>query len=180
MLKKLLFSTLTILLAYSIAIVGYKANEPDKSMLTVSEFEDKNSGLDYDTLMQYTLSSGSSAIHYFVFYSENDDNSKYLQYNVLNPLEKDTNSRFQDLLEYVDVTDLENRPNTNQLKEEWHVSSTPALIACKVEDDHILIENALEWTAKKPLNEINVKQWLIKNGLYVNSQDDEIIAEPLQ
>lgn len=171
---------LTLLLVYSLAIVGYKAYEPDKSTLTTSMLTEKNSGLDYDTLTQYTLSSGSSAIHYFVFYSENDDNSKYLQFNVLNPLEKDANSRFQDLLEYVDVTKLEESLNTNQLKEEWHIAHTPALLACKVKGDHIIIENSLEWSQDKPLNEFNVKQWLIQNGLYLSTAEDEIIAEPLK
>lgn len=176
MLKKILFSLLTLLLVYSAGIIGYKSYEPDKTSLYVSALVNDVNNLDFDTLEEYTLNSGSSAIHYYLFVAPDNDDSAYLENTIMKQLKRDPNATGINLFEYVQIDDVEK--NAINMQKKWGVSSVPALLCVKVEDGKIVVVNVLENNNKQPLTIEDVKQWMIQNGLYQCSNSAEPIAQP--
>lgn len=176
MLKRIMFTCLTLLVIYSGVIVGYKIFEPE----TAEEIADSamtSQSLDYETLKDYTLNSGTSVTHYYFFGSSKTNDSLYVMNTVLRSVNRDTAVDLSSLIEYVDVAPLEDTMTTSQLNTDWTVTSYPAFVACQVQDGQIVILNKLEWNANSPMSEDNVIQWLIENGLYDGATPD-LIATP--
>lgn len=176
MLKKILFSLLTILLVYSGAIVGYKAHEPDKSALCSYMLLNNNESLDYNTIEDYTLNSGASSIHYYMFYDEDGANSAYLENTILKELAKDPLQDFTTLLEYVNVPNLSDPETPIKLQKKWGIDTLPALLVCRVQDHKIVIESTLQWNEKEPLTSEDVKMWMMQNGLFTYDESAQPIT----
>lgn len=173
MLKKILFTFMTLLMIYSSSLVGYKLFEPDQ-IYSHSYSDHQSSSLDYETLKQYTISGGSATIHYYFFYSTNSNDSLYVENSILPSVEKVTPINLEELIEYVDITDLEINMETNRLKADWDISSYPAFVSCQVIDGEIKILNKLEWNSKEPMSEYDVMLWLNENKLYQGAIPDSV------
>jgi hypothetical protein len=171
-----MFTFLTLLVIYSGVIVGYKIFEPENAE-EIADSAMTSSSLDYDTLKDYTLNSGASAIHYYFFGSSKTNDSLYVMNTVLRSVNRDTSVDLSTLIEYVDISSLEDTGTTQRLKDDWTVSTYPAFVACQVQDGQIVILNKLEWNANSPMSEDNIIQWLVENGLYDGSTPD-LIATP--
>ena len=164
MFKRLMYTVLTLLLLYSTAIVLYRINEPENNIAAFSDFS-SSTMLDYDTLSAYTKSSGASATHYYFFCSSENADCLYVENTVLKDAAAMTHLNLNQLIEFVDVTPLENNLNINRLKADWGISHYPAFIAVHNENGKINIENTLEWDPEKPLNAEQLTAWLTTNGL---------------
>ncbi len=164
MLKRILFTGLVLLVFYSAALVGYRLNEPEK--ITAESTPWTEQAITYDSLKDYTLNSGSAAIHYYFFCTAGSDDCMYMVNTVLPTVARDTNLDLSSLIEFVDVSSLENNMETNRLKEEWNISSYPAFVTCHVDQGKIVVDNAIESSVSAPLSAENVEDWLAKNNLY--------------
>lgn len=162
MLKKILFTFLTLLVIYSTSVVAYRIFEPrDNQYIT-----DTSSYLAYDSLKSYVESS-SQNIHFFMFYSAINNDSIYLKNTVFTNVEQDIGESLSNFIEIVDITDLDEKMETKRLSEDWQVSSYPALIAVTSnEDGSIQVTSKLEWTSKNSITAKDVENWLKENGLY--------------
>lgn len=167
MLKKLLFTFLVLLVLYSGIIVGYAVFEPtslDASMSNLSLYDI----IDYASVRDYTLSDQTGDIHYYFFCSPENNDCIYIQNTVLKTIESEEKIDLSSLLEYVDITDLVNNLEINTLKAEWSVNSFPAFIACHVEDDSIVIDQAISSSNNSILTKDEIKLWLIQSGIIQN------------
>ena len=179
MLKKILFTALTILVLYSAVIVGYKANEPEREDILSPSAAISNDAIDYSNLRDYTINSGEAAIHYYFFFSRNNQDCLYVANTVLTSVESSTGIDLDAILEYVDITSLEDNLQTSQLRTDWQVSSYPAFVTCRYENGNITIDNTLQWDPQHPLSASEFTDWLQLNGLYKNpNATDEPIATP--
>ncbi len=160
MLKKILFTFLTLLVIYSTCVVAYRIFEPRDNQSTT----DTSSMLAYDSLKSYVEDS-SSTIHYFFFYSALNNNSIYLKDTILTTVETDINKSLSSIIEVVDITELDQKMETKRLSEDWQVSSYPALVSVSYENNEIIINNKLEWTNDTSITAIDVEDWLELNGI---------------
>ena len=160
MLKKILFTFLTLLMIYSTCVVAYRIFEPRDNQSTT----DTTSMLAYDSLKSYVIDS-SSNIHYFLFYSALNNNSIYLKDTILTIVESDINKSLSNIIEVVDITELDQKMEIKRLSEDWQVSSYPAFISVSNDNGKIIINNKLEWTNEKAITTTDVEEWLKLNGI---------------
>lgn len=161
MLKKILFTFLTLLVVYSTCVVAYRVFEPRDNQAT----NDTSSMLAYDSLKSYVEDSNSS-IHYFFFYSAINNNSIYLKDTILTSVESEINKSLSSIIEVVDITELDQKLETKRLSEDWSVSSYPAFISVSYNNGEITVNNKLEWTNEKSITITDVINWLELNGIY--------------
>lgn len=177
MLKRILFTLTTLLVIYSGVLVAFRFNEPEHiSDENTSAFS--ANALDYDSLKEYTLSSGSSQIHYYFFCTALSNDCLYLENTVLNSVSNETDWNLSSLIEYVDISSLETDQQLSRLEREWEVSSYPAFLACHIEDRTIIVDNKLEWDSTHPINTEDVKRWLAENGMLDSYETVPPIATP--
>ncbi|MCR5228951.1 MAG: hypothetical protein K6D03_02385 [Solobacterium sp.] len=174
MAKRILFTFMVLLAIYSSIIIVYEMNRPDTENTGSA---DKVYVIDYESLTDYTLNSGASATHYYLFYSSHNNDCLYVADTVLRDAQAVSGVDLDNLIEFVDITELEDKLETYRLKEEWGITSYPALIACKNKFGAVHIENRLEWNSESPMNATDVIQWLMLNGLYDGS-NGELISTP--
>lgn len=160
MLKKILFTFLTLLMIYSTCVVAYRIFEPRDNQTTI----DTSSMLAYESLKSYVKDS-SSNIHYFLFYSALNNNSIYLKDTILNVVETDINKSLSNIIEVVDITELDQKMETKRLSEDWQISSYPAFVSVSNDNGEIIINNKLEWTNEKAITTTDVEEWLTLNGI---------------
>ena len=160
MLKKILFTFLTLLMIYSTCVVAYRIFEPRDNQSAT----DTTSMLAYDSLKSYVIDS-SSNIHYFLFYSALNNNSIYLKDTILTIVESDINKSLSNIIEVVDITELDQKMEIKRLSEDWQVSSYPAFISVSNNNGEIIINNKLEWTNEKAITTTDVEEWLKLNEI---------------
>lgn len=177
MIKRILISVFIIMLVYSAIVVGIKLFEPDV-IDTESESALHATALDYDTLKDYTLNSGTSASHFYLFSSIDNPDCLYVENTVLRNTQQTTGLNLSDLIEIVDITNLERTLTTNRLRTDWTVLSYPAFVACHVLEGQIIIDNTLEWNPDQPISSDELERWLTLNGIYEGYNNEEAIATP--
>ncbi len=159
---------MTVLLVCSAVLVGYRVFEPEYVGISDTP-EYLQTLVSYGSLREYTLSSGPSSIHYYYFCSVGNDDCEYVETTVIKSAARTTGIDLAALIEYVDISELENSLKTNRLKSDWGIGSYPALAAARTSGSEILIENILEWDTSSPLSETDLIRWLILNRLYDGS-----------
>ena len=173
MLKRILYIFNTLLVIWSAAFIGYIIFEPEAPDQTeVHDF--LNSIVNYEALKDYTLSSGPSAIHYYYFCSFENDDCRYLENTIMKSTARNTGVDLPSLIEYVDITALEQKLQTNRLKSEWNIGSYPAFVATRNNQDQIEVLNSLEWDPQSPISEADLTKWLLQNNLYQGAEPDTI------
>lgn len=162
MLKKVLFTFLTLLVIYSSCVIAYRIFEPRDNYAV----DQTTSYVAYDSLKPY-IENSSQNTHYLFFYSSINNNSVYLKDTIFSQVEQNTGKSLSSLFEFVDITEIDRNLETKKLSDDWQVSAFPALVAVTKEDDGTLtIKNKLEWTNDSPLTAQSVEDWLILNDLY--------------
>lgn len=177
MIKRILLSVFTFMAVYSAIVIGIKLFEPDV-IDTASDASQHATALDYNTLKDYTLNSGTSASHFYLFSSLDNSDCLYVENTVLKNARTATGLNLDDLIEIVDITDLERTFTTNRLRTEWTVLSYPAFVACRVNNGEIVIENTLEWDPNQPISSDDLERWLKLNGVYEGYNGEEAIETP--
>ncbi len=175
--KRILMTVLTLMLLYSTIVIGIKIFEPEKETAFGAEFQHA-SALDYDTLREYTISTGNAVTHFYLFSSADNNDCIYVENTVLKNAAASTGLNLEDLIDIVDITDLERTLTTNRLRTDWDVLSYPAFIACHVENGEIIIDNKLEWNPAQPISSEDLERWLKLNGVYEGDQIAEAIETP--
>lgn len=177
MIKRILISLFTVMVVYSAIIIGIKIFEPDQIDTDEAVFQHA-SALDYETLRDYTISSGAGVTHFYLFSSADNSDCIYVENTVLKNAAAATGMNLSDLIEIVDITDLERTLSTNRLRAEWGVLSYPAFIACHVEKGEIIVDNMLEWNPSQPISTDDIERWLKLNGVYEGYSGAEVIETP--
>lgn len=164
MFKKVVFSLLLLISAYSAAVVAFRVFEPKTDANVVEE----SAYLDYDSLKEYILSTGESVTHYLFFYSRNDNDCVYVKNTVLTSVNADTQLQIDRIIETVDITALEENMLSEKLTADWGIQRYPAFVAVSVKDGEPVVLNSLEYDGEIPLSAAQVEEWLRENGLSSN------------
>lgn len=172
--KRILFTFLTLLVIYSGILISYRMFQPDNADVYVYA-NNIEGALDFETLKDYTLSSGSSSIHYYLFFEQGDNDSIYVINTVFKAVESSIDMNLTNLIEYVDLGDGSSTDVLTELSSTWGVDTYPAFVACHVDGNEIVIDNTLTATSDQPISDSQLKQWLLLNNIYM---DESIIATP--
>ena len=175
MLKRIMFTLMILLVIYSGVFVGFRLFEPEQTDAG-SESAIASVSLDYETLKEYTRSTGNSTMHYYFFCSVDSNDCLYLENTVLKSVNNETENELMTLIEFVDVSGIDEKQLATRLKNEWGVSAYPALVACRNDNGEIVIDNTLEWNPQQPISIDDFRQWLALNKLY----DDYDILQPIE
>jgi len=167
MFKRILFTFLILLTIYSGICVGYRAFQPENADIYIYA-NNIDGALDLDSLKEYTISSSSSNIHYFLFFEQGDNDSIYVINTVLRDVQNSINMDLSGLIEKVDIGDGASLDRQNLLKSTWGIESYPAFVACHVNEGEIIIDNTLVSSKQQPINDDQLIQWLILNDIYNN------------
>lgn len=163
MAKRILFTLMTLLVSFSLALVVFVSSEPVAVADNISDV--LNNPLDYDTLQEYTISSGPSAIHYYYFCTADSNDCVYVANTVMKGARESVGSSVINLIEYVDLSGLDEEQRLTRLSNDWGISTYPAFVACHVENGQIVIDNSLLYEPDKPLSSEDLISWLSLNGL---------------
>ncbi len=165
MLKKISISVMGLILLASITLAGYKVFEPkstSKLETTINSFY-----IEFSNVKEYTLSGGNNTSHYYFFCIPEDNNCKYVYDSVfLSVKDKNNDVSLDTIFEYIDINDIKDKDNFHNLLNQWGISTYPALVSCKVENDKIVINNVLEYDEKNPLSDMDIINWMRLNGIY--------------
>lgn len=175
MLKRIMFTLMILLVLYSGIFVGFCLFEPEQADAG-SESAIASVSLDYETLKEYTRSTGNSTMHYYFFCSADSNDCLYLENTVLKSVNNETENELMTLIEFVDVSGIDEKQLATRLKNEWNVSAYPAFVACRNDNGEIVIDNTLEWNPQQPISIDDFRQWLALNKLY----DDYDILQPIE
>ena len=175
MLKRIMFTLMILLVIYSGVFVGFRLFEPEQADAG-SESTIASVSLDYETLKEYTRSTGNSTMHYYFFCSVDSNDCLYLENTVLKSVNNETENELMTLIEFVDVSGIDEKQLATRLKNEWGVSAYPAFVACRNDNGEIVIDNTLEWNPQQPISIDDFRQWLALNKLY----DDYDILQPIE
>lgn len=176
MLKRILFTFMTFLFLYSCILVGYRIFEPDNVEENETHFTDI--GLDFSSVKDYTLSSGQNSYHYYFFCSPFNNDCKYVEETLVKTVESETGIDMTKLIDYVDVTDLEEKMALYRLSSEWGIPSYPAFVSCHTDSETIFIDNIIAWDVNQPLSVEDIKRWLSDAGFYDYEATDAPIETP--
>ena len=161
MLKKIMFTLLSLIMIYSTAAVLYRIFEPESEINT----DTRTVSLDYDSLNEYLLSTGEGTIHYLMFSSTLSADCQYVLNTVIPTVNTDLNIQAESLIEIVDVTVLDKEMNINRLTADWGLSSIPSFAAVHIQDGTVIMDNTLESDPQKPMSAADLEGWLRQNGL---------------
>ena len=175
MLKRIMFTLMVLLVIYSGVLVGFRIFEPEQTDAG-SESAIATVSLDYETLKEYTRSTGNSTMHYYFFCTVDSNDCLYLENTVLKSVNNETENDLMSLIEFVDLSGIDEKQLTTRLKNEWGVSVYPAFVACRNDNGEIVIDNTLEWNPQQPISIDDFRQWLALNKLY----DDYDILQPIE
>ena len=175
MLKRIMFTLMILLVIYSGVFVGFRLFEPEQTDAG-SESAIASVSLDYETLKEYTRSTGNSTMHYYFFCSVDSNDCLYLENTVLKSVNNETENELMTLIEFVDVSGIDEKQLATRLKNEWGVSAYPAFVACRNDNGEIVIDNTLDWNPQQPISIDDFRQWLALNKLY----DDYDILQPIE
>ena len=175
MLKRIMFTLMILLVIYSGVFVGFRLFEPEQTDAG-SESAIASVSLDYETLKEYTRSTGNSTRHYSFVCSVDSNDCLYLENTVLKSVNNETENELMTLIEFVDVSGIDEKQLATRLKNEWGVSAYPAFVACRNDNGEIVIDNTLEWNPQQPISIDDFRQWLALNKLY----DDYDILQPIE
>lgn len=165
MLKKILFSLLSILMVYSTCVAAYRIFEPDIESVS----DDTSSFISYASLKEYIVSGGESSEHFLFFYNPLDSDSIYVRTSVIPDVESRTGLDLTSMIETVDLSGVlqENLPTS--LASDWGLADYPAFALVVLKDGEIVIDATLQPSASSPITTPILTQWLRDNGIYENN-----------
>jgi len=171
MLKKIMFTLLTLILIMSGAVILYRIFEPETQSTVTS------AKLDYDSLYEYLTSSSEGSAHYLLFVSEESIDSQYVLDSLLSSVQSDTGTQIGRIIEAVDITELERSMRTYKLKEDWGLTYYPSFLAVEIQDGVPVVQSSLEWNPDAPLSVEQVEEWLEDNGLITQKNERVDVQE---
>lgn len=161
MLKKILFSLLTLLITYSVCVAAYRFYEPRE------EYKESNSSsyISYASLKEYIVSAGESSEHLLLFFSPYDTDSEYVRSTLLSEVAKQTSLDLSSMIEIVDVSGINQENIMTTLSDEWGLSGYPSFAFVHLENNKPVVINKLEWSSTSPLTPQEIINWLKENGI---------------
>ncbi len=175
MLKKIMFTLLTLLCIYSAAAVIYKYYEPQIHVQPT----DSQSYIEYDSLSDYILSSADGTVHYLYFYDSRNADCIYVKNTIFTAVEKETRVSLADLIEIVSLSNLDQDTILRKLHDEWNVNSYPSFICISVNDRQASVDSILEWESDRMITSYEIEVWLTENGIDMGISDSmETVPTP--
>lgn len=175
MLKKIMFTLLTLLSIYSAAAVIYKYYEPQIHV----QPSDTQTYIEYDSLSEYILSSADGTVHYLYFYDSRNADCVYIKNTIFTTVEKETRVSLEDLIEIVSLSNLDQDKIERRLHDEWNVNSCPSFICISVNDRQASVDSILEWENDRMITPYEIEVWLTENGRDMGISDSmETVPTP--
>lgn len=180
MIKKLLITFMSLSLVTSTFLAFYCFYKPSEADASIDLVKNTNMVIPYETLPDYLKTSGDSATHYLFFCSFENDDCNYVQNTVMKSLDAEQGSSLFDVIEYVDVSKLEDDLAINQIKDDWGFNSYPAFVAITNTNNELNVENYLQWDNENPMSTRELKQWMVENNIWVGlfEEKDAVVIMP--
>ena len=172
--KKILFTFLFVLSAYSLVSACYHLFEPENDL-------DQSTDaliIDYKSLNDYILSGSEGTIHYVLFYDKRIQDSEYVRNTLLITVQNDTQVQLTKIIEIADTSELDLDTVVLRLTDDWGIRSCPALAVIELDNGKAVVTSKLEWSSEQMLSAEDVEIWLIDNGLYQPGETMEPVETP--
>ncbi|MEA4876127.1 hypothetical protein [Anaerorhabdus sp.] len=180
MIKKILISFMSLCFVVSMFLAFYCFFKPSEADTTAVLRATPIMIIPYGTLSDYLTTSGDSSTHYLFFCRFDSDDCNYVQDTVMKSLDAEQGSNLFDIIEYVDVSELENNLTINQLKDDWGFNTYPAFVAISNNSGELKVENYLQWDSENPMSTRELKQWMVDNKIWSGlfEEKDEVVLMP--
>lgn len=180
MIKKLLITLMSLSFVISMFLTFYCFFKPQESSVVSASTENTLMVVPYSTLKEYLTTSGDSSTHYLFFCRFDSADCTYVQETVMKALDAEQGSSLFDIIEYVDVSDLEDNLSINQLKDDWGFNNYPAFAAISNNGGELKVENYIQWDSQNPMSTREVKQWMVDNKIWSGlfEEKDAVVLIP--
>lgn len=183
MVKKIFTSGLFLVWISSLALAGYRLFEPkaaqsieDNKVSVASVDAQGNSIENQDPKVALTdeESQEESVYHYYYFCTPENTDCMYVQEYVLKPLAAILEVEQISILEYIDISTLSVEWTPQRLKNQWGFDNFPAFVTTEtLEDGSRAILSVLSWNAEDPIDQNDLKNWMIKNQIWTGPVEEE-------
>jgi len=183
MVKKIFTSGLFLVWISSLALAGYRLFEPkaaqsieDNKVSVASVDAQGNSIENQDSKVALTdeESQEESVYHYYYFCTPENTDCMYVQEYVLKPLAAILEVEQISILEYIDISTLSVEWTPQRLKNQWGFDNFPAFVTTEtLEDGSRAILSVLSWNAEDPIDQNDLKNWMIKNQIWTGPVEEE-------
>ncbi|MEG0076439.1 hypothetical protein [Anaerorhabdus sp.] len=178
MIKKLLISIMSLFTVVSLLLVFYCFFTPKNNDSIVQAYSNSLI-IPYPTLKEYLITNGDSSTSYLFFCKPDSADCQYVQNTVMKTLEAEQGSSLSDLIDYVDVTELEENMMINQLTDDWGVKNYPAFVSVTNSNGEFIVNNSIQWDTENPMSTRELKQWMMSNNIWAGlfeEKDGEVIV----
>lgn len=163
MLKKIVFTLMVVLAFSSLILAGYVyfEPEPEEIIYTTDYFT-----IEYDSLDSYLQSTGEAANHLLFFCAIGNNDCQYVENTLFTGVDKqDPSINTKEILEYVDLTEVEERDDFKKVKDKWNIPNYPAFVSCTMENGEPHINNMLVWQPNYSLSVTDIMSWFYSNNI---------------
>ncbi|MEG0176503.1 DUF6568 family protein [Anaerorhabdus sp.] len=178
MIKKLLISLMSLCTVISLLLVFYCFFKPKNNENIVQAYTADALVIPYSSAKDYIITNGDTATSYLFFCSPNNADCQYMQNTVMKTLEAEQGSSLSALIDYVDVTELEENLSINQLTDDWGIKSYPAFVSVTNNYGELTVNNFIEWDINNPMSTRELKQWMQSNNIWAGlfeEADGEVV-----
>ena len=184
--KRIIFSILLLCFGLSLSLFLYVMLEPDHTSVysaNIRNSEDMMSAsvsTDNDDYIYSQVSDSiDNGISHFYFFSSADQNSQYLDLNVIKPLARSINLEGFDNIVSIDIASIElNEYMIRNLESEFSFSNYPVYMTIeKTEEGILLSDNILEYDETKPFSQTDIKNWMLDNDCWPGPAEE--VATPI-
>ncbi|SJZ79079.1 DUF6568 family protein [Anaerorhabdus furcosa] len=178
MIKKLLISLMSLCTVISLLLVFYCFFTPKNNDNIVQAYSNTLI-IPYPALNEYLLTNGDSSTSYLFFCKPDSADCQYIQNTVMKTLEAEQGSSLSELIDYVDVTELEDNLMINQLTDDWGIKNYPAFVSVTTANGELTINNSIQWDIENPMSARELKQWMMTNKIWsglFEEKDAEVLV----
>lgn len=183
MVKKIFTSGLFLVWISSLALAGYRLFEPkaaqsiEDNKVSVASVDAQGNSIENDQATMALVDEEEqeeSVYHYYYFCSAENTDCMYIQEYVLKPLAAVLEVDQISILEYIDVSTLSVEWTPQRLKKQWGFDNYPAFVTTEtLEDGSRAILSVLSWNAEDPIDQNDLKNWMIKNQIWTGPVEEE-------
>lgn len=180
MIKKILITFMTFSFVTSTFLAFYCFFKPSEVDASIELVGNTKMVIPYETLTDYLTTSGDSSTHYLYFCRFDNDDCNYVQNTVMKSLDAEQGSSLFEVIEYVDISELEDNLAINQLKDDWGFNTYPAFVAITNTNNELKVENYIQWDNENPMSTRELKQWMVDNKIWVGlfEEKDAVVIMP--
>ncbi len=108
----------------------------------------------------------------YFFCAENNQNCSYTHNEIIKPLALSASTDRFEKIYFVNASKLDENVLPSAIKSRLGFSHYPAFVVISKVQDKIVVHSVLEWNDNMNFTKIDLKDWMIQNGLWLDEYTD--------